>query len=134
MQPNAWHDLRVRLASKGFCIFPGSATTPGQHRPTSAAAGGRSGRTQGISLRHGAPSSRDVRTRRCVFDAAVADATTFAGIPDVWRWPHASPAGLCRGRWRGERTRIAETDAVSNLRAGWPGDLYLSIAAESAGR
>src|SRR5204862_5971825 len=26
----------------------------------------RSGRTKGISLRYGAPSSRDVRTRRCV--------------------------------------------------------------------
>ena len=31
--------LRARLASKGFCIFPGSAPTPGQHRPTSAAGG-----------------------------------------------------------------------------------------------
>src|SRR5436853_72623 len=34
--------------------------------------------------------------------------------------PHASPAGLCRGRRRGERTRIADTDPVSNLRASGP--------------
>src|SRR5213076_2008931 len=28
MRPNAWLDLRARLASRGYCIFPASARLP----------------------------------------------------------------------------------------------------------
>src|ERR1051325_2641363 len=127
MRPNAWHGLRARHF-RDRRRRPVNVALHPQPRTR------RSGRTKGISLRHGVPSSRDVRTRRCVPDAAVADVTTLAGIPDVWRWRHASPAGLRRGRRRGERTRIATTGPTSNLRAGGPAHLYLPSAAEIARR